>query len=427
MFVGFCMRRKLGKYPREIKHGSVAVKVYRVKHKTTASGFAYVVAYTGTDGIRRLPQFANEADALEEARLRAGQIAAGKAEAADMSRTDRDELVAAREIAGGPLLAALRDWKRIQELTDGHGIAAAEAWAARNNGKFESILVSDATDNFIAAKKRAGVDVASSYERIFPSLKEFAGTLALSSLSAPQIQSWLETRYPHPVTRNTARKRLVTLWRWARKQGYLPRDAMTEAEQTDSAREAINEIGIINVDTFSKLLHHVATQHPEYLAALTLAGFCGLRRSEIHGQEWTDVNLERKFVRVTNAKRNTPARRLVPLSDAAVQWLLLCNEREGALSSDLAVDRIRKIAREARDAAGKPVFPELPKNCFRHSFISHRVAQTGNVAETALEAGNSPQIIFRHYRELFTKEEGVAWFSAVPAATVQTPKSSAEA
>jgi hypothetical protein len=55
----------------------------------------------------------------------------------------------------------------------------------------------------------------------------------------------------------------------------------------------------------------------------------------------------------------------------------------------------------------------LPDNCFRHGFISHRVAATGNVAETSLEAGNSPRIIFQHYRQLVTKAEGEKWF-AIP-------------
>lgn len=40
------------------------------------------------------------------------------------------------------------------------------------------------------------------------------------------------------------------------------------------------------------------------------------------------------------------------------------------------------------------------KNALRHSFISYRVAAIQSVAQVALEAGNSPQMIFRHYREL---------------------------
>jgi integrase len=134
----------------------------------------------------------------------------------------------------------------------------------------------------------------------------------------------------------------------------------------------------------------------------------------VHEQQWADINLERGFVRVSKAKRNTPARRLVALSPAAIEWLIKCKARTGPLCSNLAIDRIRGIARKATDAAGKKKFPAIPDNAFRHSFISHRCAASGNVAETALEAGNSPNVIFRHYRELFTKEEGQAWFETGP-------------
>jgi hypothetical protein len=34
--------------------------------------------------------------------------------------------------------------------------------------------------------------------------------------------------------------------------------------------------------------------------------------------------------------------------------------------------------------------------------------------QVALEAGNSPSIIFKHYRELTTEEQVVKWFSIMP-------------
>jgi hypothetical protein len=34
----------------------------------------------------------------------------------------------------------------------------------------------------------------------------------------------------------------------------------------------------------------------------------------------------------------------------------------------------------------------------------------------ALEAGNSPAIVFRHYRELVTADEARRWFSIAPTA-----------
>jgi hypothetical protein len=50
-------------------------------------------------------------------------------------------------------------------------------------------------------------------------------------------------------------------------------------------------------------------------------------------------------------------------------------------------------------------------NALRHSFISYRVADIQNVAQVALEAGNSPQMIFRNYRELVKPLDAKRWFS----------------
>ena len=45
--------------------------------------------------------------------------------------------------------------------------------------------------------------------------------------------------------------------------------------------------------------------------------------------------------------------------------------------------------------------------------ISYRITEIRNANEVALEAGNSPVIIFRHYRELTTEEQADAWFAIV--------------
>ncbi len=53
-------------------------------------------------------------------------------------------------------------------------------------------------------------------------------------------------------------------------------------------------------------------------------------------------------------------------------------------------------------------------NALRHSFISYRVADIQNVAQVALEAGNSPQMIFQHYRELVRPAAAKEWFAIEP-------------
>ena len=46
--------------------------------------------------------------------------------------------------------------------------------------------------------------------------------------------------------------------------------------------------------------------------------------------------------------------------------------------------------------------------------MSRRLADVKSAAQVALEAGNSPQMIFKHYRELVTDEQAKAWFSIMP-------------
>ena len=43
-------------------------------------------------------------------------------------------------------------------------------------------------------------------------------------------------------------------------------------------------------------------------------------------------------------------------------------------------------------------------------------AQTQNVAQAALEAGNSPQLIFKHSRKLVTPQDVEKWFPIYPQA-----------
>ena len=402
------------RFPISIRRDSVVVKIYRSKHARTASGFTYSVAWT-VGGKRYLLQRATLAKAQAEGAAKAEQLASGKfAAARDVTGDDVAALAAARRLCGNvPIIAALEEWSAARRLVGGSILPAAKAWAEANHAS-KPVNVPDAVKAFLSAKDRSGVDTWASYRAFLPKLKErFTGPIG--SVSASALENWIHdtfktggAKHAHPVTFNTARKRLVALWRWCRKQGYLPRTAQTEAEQIEMAREQPLEIGILTVADFARVLVMLRDFHPGMLATGILAGFCGLRRSELHAQKWSDVHLDRSLLRISKAKRNTPSKRLVPLSAAAVEWLKLCDSMADLVATPWALDRIRTFAREA-----VPAIP-CPENGFRHSFISYRVASTGNVAETALESGNSPAIIHKHYRELVDKTAGAAWFDLTP-------------
>lgn len=398
------------KWPRKITVGNVTVKVYRVKHDTAKLGVAYVVAHSDGGG-RKLSKFADQAEALQEGRLKAEQLNAGYVEGAAMTASDRSELQHAREIAGAvPLISALEEWKSAREICQGSLLQACQLWAQTHRSKIEDVTVEEACKRFLAAKKKAGVDISAGLSRTLPKFVEKFGTQSIGSVSVKAIQSWLDEK-DDPSTRNTCRKRIITFFRWARKVDLLPSVAQTEAEKTDQAKEGEMKKGTISTEQYSQILHLIWKTQPELLATTVLAGFCGLRRKELHGQKWSDISLEEKHLRVTDVKNGTPAERIVTLCPAAVEWLQLCDRTGEFVAPSVGIDRVRELARKANP----PIF--CPKNAFRHSYISHRCAATSKVEETSMEAGNSAKIIFRHYRKLVTKAEGKAWFRIRPIET----------
>ena len=68
----------------------------------------------------------------------------------------------------------------------------------------------------------------------------------------------------------------------------------------------------------------------------------------------------------------------------------------------------------------KEIAVEWKHNALRHSFISYRVALTQNVAQVALESGNSPAMIFAHYREVVDAKAAKNWFEIAPEQTENT-------
>jgi hypothetical protein len=95
----------------------------------------------------------------------------------------------------------------------------------------------------------------------------------------------------------------------------------------------------------------------------------------------------------------------VPISDNLKLWLTPIRQASGPICVHVCAQH---AAREKCDGF------TWAKNGLRHSFISYRLATLHDTARVALEAGNSPQVIFGHYRELVTPEAAAAWFSVKP-------------
>ena len=125
--------------------------------------------------------------------------------------------------------------------------------------------------------------------------------------------------------------------------------------------------------------------------------------------DWSDIERHPGFIEVAAHKAKTATRRIVPIPDNLARWLAMAPrnvQRVWPHSKDPFFKGVRCAADTAR--------VKWKHNALRHSFISYRLAVVQDVNHVALEAGTSPQMIFRHYRELATPEQARTWFSISP-------------
>lgn len=142
---------------------------------------------------------------------------------------------------------------------------------------------------------------------------------------------------------------------------------------------------------------------------MAIGAFAGIRTAEVCRLDWSEVNLETGLIEIKKGKAKTLSRRLVPITENLALFLTGVEERNGpvwAQSEPFLFDLMRD--------AGNDSGVKWKHNALRHSFISYRVAKIKNVNEVAMEAGNSPDMIFKHYRELVTEKEADAWFGVTP-------------
>ena len=181
---------------------------------------------------------------------------------------------------------------------------------------------------------------------------------------------------------------------------------------------------IVPRKTVAELRRLLAAAKDSFKPLIALQAFAGLRSAEVMRLDWSNVKLSRGHIELGADKTKTAARRLVPISANLREWLAEHAKKTGKvfphgrayfheLQRDTAAATETQADAKTKRGALAPV--EWKQNALRHSFISYHVAETGDVPRVALESGNSPAMIFTHYRELVTPDDALQWFAIAPA------------
>ena len=148
--------------------------------------------------------------------------------------------------------------------------------------------------------------------------------------------------------------------------------------------------------------------------------FAGIRHEEMVRLTWEDIDPRGKTITIRGAAAKLRSRRVIEMAPNLARWL-----KPFELSKPAIVppnwrrdfDAIKSAAgytgRFSADEAGTPLKP-WTQDLLRHTAISFHFAQWKHEGETASWAGNSPDIVHRHYRALVQASDAASFWKLQP-------------
>ncbi|HXA44638.1 MAG TPA: tyrosine-type recombinase/integrase [Candidatus Angelobacter sp.] len=416
---------KAPEWPKIIRNGSVILKIYRVENKGRES---FTLSYHAA-GKRVLKMFASLDEAVAEGKAKATTLANGELDALHLRAEDARVYVYCAQMArsaGIPLDLLVKDAVEAVKVVDGKVslLEMAKEFKRRKMHELPDKMLPVAVDEMIETRTKDGTGDA--YVRVLKvylnQLKE-SFNCQLRAVTTGQLADYLRNQDVSSRSKNNARATIGAFFKFCKERGWLPRDH-EGIELVPKFKEKPTDITIYSSWEVTQFLNH---SRPEMVPFLAIGAFAGLRSAEIERLDWSEVHLADKFIEIKAAKAKTASRLIVPISTNLAKWLKDHSKDEGRVMPfdnvnkqiGWLVEDTNQALKEAAEKDGKDPDKakkvQWKKNALRHSFISYRVAETQDVAKVALEAGNSPQIIFQHYRELVQPKEAKAWFVIKPA------------
>ena len=259
--------------------------------------------------------------------------------------------------------------------------------------------LTDSINLFLVAKSRAGrSDAYLRQLRItFVDFSRGRGRTPLAELTAADVEEWVDGMTVGPRARKGRLQYVRTLFAFAQRRNLCAGNPALAVDLPATSQEAP---GIHSPEEVGKLLEAARAWSPRLVRVLAVRYFAGLRAAEVARLAESDIGAE--FITIPAHKAKTRQRRLVRIQPALRAWLDL----GGVLPGVTCEQQLPELCQRA----GVPWLRNAP----RHSFVSYHLAAFGSAAGTALEAGHSEAMLFRHYRALVTAEAAGAFWAIRP-------------
>lgn len=407
-------------FPHKITRQGVSVTIGRVeKHGKQLFRVLY-----SEQGKRKQVWRSSFEDAKRAAGDAIEAITTGDASALKLSATDRHAYLRAMDVLNplGVTLTKAAEGYAEAHLMLGGRASIAEAcrdWLKRNAVELPRVTVADAV---ALLKKQAETDGKSDdrQKQLAAALDAFALAFnqEVHTITPKLIADYLTALPFKERTKRNHRDVIGFFNRWLVMRGYLHKGTdWLEGVQNYTARK-LGEISTYTADEMRRL---IAAADPRILPLIVIGGFAGLRHAEIARLDWADIDLEEGFIEVKASNAKTDTRRIVPIKPNLKKFLEPIAKKSGPVIT--VANTTKQLLKAAADT-GNPAL-EIPAlewkhNALRHTCISARVAESGDVPRVADEAGNSPQVIRTNYLKRMRPAAAVEWFAIEPVPAAKT-------
>jgi len=292
-----------------------------------------------------------------------------------------------------------------------------EDWLQRRAPAGGVKTLQEVAKEFIVSRRSMGVRPRTlvQYESYLRSINEEFGETPVADIERAAIEDWLSESDWAPRSRRNYLVTLTTLLNFALDREYCSGNPASRIERPildDSAP------GILTVKEAEALLQTALTgvpdkldPKPQMVAGIAIGLFAGLRRSEICTLDWSEVSLDDCYIEIKAAKAKTRQRRLVTIGDNLAAWLKPYVKVEGRVAPSANQDVFGEHLKDIAQAAG---ITQWPHNAMRHSFGSYFYAKTKEENRTAAEMGNSPAVVFKHYRAIVRNGDENKYWAIMP-------------
>jgi integrase len=398
----------------EIKRNGVSVRIRpTIKDATTRFVLDYRVK-----GQRKLVWRSTMADARAAANDAIDKITEGQGEILNLKSGDAHAYARARAALDGiekGIDTACEEYGDAYRLLAGRATIGevCRDWLKRNAVELVKITVTDAVEEM---KRQAETDGKSDDRKrqLAAALDAFAAAFncEVHTVAPKMLADYLAALPFKERTKANHRDIIKFFNRWLILRDHLAKGTdWFEGVQKYTKRK----LGEIDIYTPEEMRRLIAAASNRILPLIVIGGFAGLRHAEITRLDWRDIDLEEGFIEIKASNAKTDTRRIVPVKNNLKQFLLPLAKNSGKVITVKNTYKELEILTADTSDKAKEIKPlEWKHNALRHTYISARVAECGDVPRVADEAGNSPQVIRTNYLKRIRPAAAAEWFAIMP-------------